>query len=79
MTIFLYRPVLIESAAQAEALPRGTQRLQDGREGLAVGWTALVPIEVEECHSEDYGSYHLMEAIDGPKPFIAYLVDQEEA
>lgn len=75
----LYREVLIETAEQAEALPPGTQRLQDGREGLAVGWTALVPIEAEECHSEDYGGYHLIEAITGPKPFAAYLVDQEEA
>lgn len=47
MTI-LYKPVLIVTEEQAEALPRGTQRLQDGREGLALGWTALVPIEVEE-------------------------------
>lgn len=47
MTI-LYKPVLIETVEQAEALPEGTQRLQNGLEGLALGWTALVPIEVEE-------------------------------
>lgn len=47
MTV-LYKPVLIESAEQAEALPGGTQRLQNGLEDLALGWTALVPIEAEE-------------------------------
>ena len=44
----IYVPRLIESVEQAEALPSGTQRLQDGREGLAIGWTALVPIEARE-------------------------------
>ena len=41
--------------------------------------TALVPIEAEEERSEDYGGYHLLEAITGPRPFIAYTVEREEA
>ena len=44
----LYKPVFISSADQANALPFGTQRLQDGRQGLAVGYTALVPIVAKE-------------------------------
>lgn len=72
MTI-LYKPVLIESAEQAEALPIGTVAIRhDGdwhdaavklydnawqeasaedwaaSNGEMVGWTALVPVEVEE-------------------------------
>ena len=63
----LYRPVLIESAEQAEALPEGTVAIgtrygviEKGSRGrwwaglaelpdrIAVGGTALVPIEAEE-------------------------------
>lgn len=67
MTV-LYKPVLIESVEQAEALPDGTvvthrktwPREKVGHEFLppdsigpltpdqVVGWTALVPVEVEE-------------------------------
>ena len=63
MTI-LYKPVLIESAAQAEALPEGTVLVQGiyslvvgndwhtARHESTIGWTALVPIEAEEEHAE---------------------------
>ena len=77
----LYRPVLIESAEQAEALPAGTLARHSEGAGMdhahkiaampglmgshwvssmgvesnaaMVGWTALVPIEVEEELGED--------------------------
>lgn len=35
--------------------------------------TALVPIEAEEVRSEDYGSYHLVEALTATSPFTVYV------
>ena len=99
----LYRPVLIESAEQAEALPKGAVVFdgdpEDGdtyvraggdwhtnghpgvlSEALDLGFTvtALVPIEAEEVRSEDYGSYHLVEALTATAPFTVYVPQEDQ-
>lgn len=38
-----------------------------------IGWTALVPIEAEEVHSEDYDTHHLLEAWTSTHPITAYF------
>lgn len=43
-----------------------------------VGWTALVPIEAEEVRSEDYGSYHLVEALTATAPFTVYVPQEDQ-
>lgn len=78
--IILYRPVLIESAEQAEALPVGTLARHAAGPGMdhahkvspigrdvwvtvggnctnaeMVGWTALVPVEVEVEYIRESG------------------------
>lgn len=37
------------------------------------GPTALVPVEAEEIHSEDYGTHHLLEAWTSTHPITAYF------
>ena len=63
--MIIYVPRLIESAEQAEQLPIGTQRLQDGREGLAVGFTALVPVTATV---ERMAAYAVMPDWDPERP-----------
>lgn len=48
---------------------RGVQSTAGG----LVGYTALVPIEAEEIHSEDYGTHHLLEAWTSTHPITAYF------
>ena len=99
----LYRPVLIESAERAEALPAGTLAWIDviggparysavktpagdwyigGREyhgnSEMTRWTALVPVEAAEVRSEDYGSYHLVEALTATAPFTVYVPQEDQ-
>lgn len=44
-----------------------------------VGWTALVPIEVEAFQSEPLRTTHLVEGITGPGPFTVYVTQGDDS
>lgn len=104
----LYRPVLIESAEQAEALPEGTVTIgtrygviEKGSRGswwaglaelpdrIAVGGTALVPIEAGEeravSHDRDAPAWSSVTKERAQSPgvgetaFVRYVTPWEEA
>lgn len=50
----------------------GEQLLRVGPE-VAIGFEALVPIEVEAFQSEPLRTTHLVEGITGPGPFTVYV------
>lgn len=98
----LYRPVLIETAAQADALPVGTivtgtrfgviEKANHGcwwvgtlelPDHVAVGCSALVPVEAEEEHTRPVHLYastaHVAPSSSAHKPSRRYVTPWEPA